>query len=242
MNRQKNIAAFLVAATAAMIAMTPVNAQQKTIDGDDDEWFMEETTPKDKQPKKPVNIPDGAATNLGVPMTEDGRIIPTLKNDNPSVMNDNSMVMPQQSQLQVTNEYIIQPGAYYPGMPQMNVPYGGINPYYAPGVMPYRPGINIGLGKAGNINIGGGGYYNNPYGYGYPGYGTGYGTYPYGYGTGYAPGYMGNIGGIGGIGGLGGINRMNGIGFPGMAVPNIVTPGFGIPGAIPGVNVPAGFR
>jgi hypothetical protein len=227
MNGQKNIAAFLAAATAVMIAMPPVSAQQKTIDGDDDEWFMEETTPKDKQPAKPVKIPDNQAANLGVPMTEDGRIIP--------MKDDNTPVMPQQSQIQVTNEYVIQPGAYYPGMPQMNMPYGGVAPYYAPGVMPYRPGINIGLGRAGNINIGGNGY-ANPYGYGYPGYGTGIGGYPYGYGTGYAPGYMG------GIGGIGGFNRMNGIGFPGMGVPNMINPGFGVPGIVPGVNAPAAFR
>jgi len=223
MSSTKLLSRILIAATAILIAVPPVNAQQKTIDGDDDEWFMEETGDKSNKPASPAKIPDTQAQNLNVPMTEDGRIIP--------LKNDNTPIMPQQSQLQVTNEYVIQPGAYYPGMPQMNMPYGGIaTPYYAPGVMPYRPGINIGLGRAGNINIGGAGY--NPYGYGYPGYGNyGYGAVPYAplgspfFNRGVAPG----IGGFGGMGGFGGYG-VPGVGMPGMGVP-----------AIPGVTTPAGI-
>lgn len=207
---------------------------QKTIDGDDDEWFMEETTPKDKKPVRPAHIPDSQANNLGVPMTEDGRIIP--------LKNDNTPIMGQGSQMEVTNEYIYQPGGYYPGMPQMNLPFGGVSPYYSPGVMPYgyRPGLNINLGRAGGINIGGNGY--NPYGYG--GYGNGFGT---GYGTGFgglggmgagfvspytpyggvpmAPGFVPGYGS--GLGGYG-LPGVGGIGLPGAGGVNIPT--FGLPG------------
>ncbi|MCC6980519.1 MAG: hypothetical protein IT343_19530, partial [Candidatus Melainabacteria bacterium] len=44
------LAKILITTTAVMISMPGVGAQQKTIDGDDDEWFMEETTAKDKRP------------------------------------------------------------------------------------------------------------------------------------------------------------------------------------------------
>lgn len=158
---------ILIAATAAMIVLPPVYAQSdpppfksplKTIDGDEDDWFMEETTPK--QPKRPAKITPGQAANVGVPLTEDGRIVP--------LKNDSAPVMTQGSHLEISNEYVIQPGGYYPGLAQPYV--GGINPYFTPGMVPYGGyspgGININLGRAGGINLGGG-YPMYPTTYGY---------------------------------------------------------------------------
>jgi hypothetical protein len=246
MKTTKFFSKFILVATAALIASPPLLAQEnppsfkspfKTVDGDDDDWFMEETTQKKSKQFSPVKIPDSQANSLGVPMTEDGRIIP-LKNDGTPVMTPGSTI-------QVTNDYVYQPGAYYPGMPQFNTPYmGGLNPYYAPGVVPYgynRGGLNIGLGRAGNISIGGGGLLNpNPYTYGTntstitplfgsqlsPYSGTQFINQPYGgYGV---PGYGGY--GVPGYGGYG-VPGYGGYGVPGyggIQVPGVG--GIGLPG------------
>ena len=226
---------------AALIAVPPALAQDepppfkspfKTIDGGDDDWFMEETTPKKPKQVNPAKIPNGLPNNVGVPMTEDGRIIP--------LKDDGSPVMQQGSQLEVTNEYVYQPGAYYPGISQWNTPYmGGLNPYYAPGMVPYgygyNPGgININLGRAGGISLGGAAY---PYTQGYntstyrsfgmpnssviinpnagfinPGFVPGYGVPGYGYGVPgmYTPGINIGVPGVGGIG----VPGVGGIGLP----------------------------
>lgn len=114
--------------------------------GDDDSgWFMEETTPKKPKPAKGVRFPDSQVNSLGVPITPDGRIIP-LKSDGPPIMQ-------QGSNLQITNEYVMQPG-FYPGMPQWNTPYmGGLNPYFSPGMMPGVLPLNYGNGSL-NFNMG----------------------------------------------------------------------------------------
>jgi hypothetical protein len=223
---------LLLAVTAALIALPPVYAQSdpppfksplKTLDGDDDDWFMEETTPK--QPKRQPKITPGQAANVGVPLTDDGRIVP-LKSDTP--------VMTQGSQLEISNEYVVQPGAYYPGFAQ---PYmGGVNPYFAPGVVPYGApgGININLGRAGGISLGGG----------YPMYPT---TYGYNTST-YTPlNGMPNSSVIinpavplnNGFIGTPGLVPNYGYGVPGMYAPgmNMGVPGMGGIG-LPGIGLP----
>lgn len=189
----------------------PFKSPLKTIDGGDDDWFMEETTPK-----KPKKLTPAQAANVGVPLTPDGRIIPLKDEDGTGVM------MPQ-ANIEVTNQYV---------MPGYGVPYmGGINPYYAPGMVPYgynTGGISIGLGRAGTLNLGGGGYPYGYGGYGYPGYvNPGFG-YPAVNGMPYNPAfpspYMGMPGfngtGIGNMGSFGGpINvpaGVGGIGLPGI--------------------------
>ncbi len=235
---------LLLGITAALIALPPALAQEdpppfkspfKASDGDDD-WFMEETTKKPPKQIRNMQMPNGLPNNVGVPMTEDGRIIP--------LKDDGSPVMTPGSTIQVTNDYVYQPGAYYPGMPQFNTPYmGGLNPYYAPGVVPYgyNPGgININLGRAGGISLGGGGIMN-PYPYTYgtntstitPLFGSQLSPYsgnqfinqPYGY----SPGFGGGYGGYGGYG----VPGVRGIGIPGVG--GIGVPGFGGTG-LPGVG------
>lgn len=117
--------------------------------GDDDgDWFMEETTPKRPKPVKGVKFPDSQVNSLGVPITPDGRIIP--------LKNDGMPIMQQGSNLQITNEYVMQPG-FYPGMPQWNTPYmGGLNPYFSPGMMPGVLPLNYGNGSLNfNMNLSG---------------------------------------------------------------------------------------
>src|SRR5882672_482432 len=99
----KIFANILLAATALLIAVPPALAQENPppfkhlkMNDDDDDWFMEETTkkpPKQSQTKMPNGLPN----NVGVPMTEDGRIIP-LKDDGTPVMTPGSTI-------EVTNEY-----------------------------------------------------------------------------------------------------------------------------------------
>lgn len=252
MKTTKFFSKFILVATAALIASPPLFAQEnpppfksplRTAD-DDDDWFMEETTKKQPKQPKTTQFQNGLPNNVGVPMTEDGRIIP--------LKDDGSPVITPGSSITVTNEYAYQPGAYYPGIPQYNVPYmGGLNPYYAPGMVPYgyNPGgINIGLGRAGGISIGGGGLLNPmPYTYGTntstitplfgsqlsPYSGTQFINQPYG-------GY-----GVPGYGGYG----VPGYGMPGYGGGGIYRPGIGLPGtggiSIPGVggiSMPFGKR
>jgi len=131
--------------------------------GDDDgDWFMEETTPKKTKAPKAVRFPDSQVNNLGVPITPDGRIVP--------LKSDGGPIMQQGSNLQITNEYIMQPG-FYPGIPQWNTPYmGGLNPYFTPGVVPYNYGngsLNFNIGASGfSLGTGGIGGLMMPYTYG----------------------------------------------------------------------------
>ncbi len=232
MKTTKLIPKILLAAIAVSISLPPVLAQEnpppfkspfKSSDGDDD-WFMEETTQKKPKQVRPVKIPDSQANNLGVPMTEDGRIIP-LKDDGTPIMTPGSTI-------QVTNDYLYQPGAYYPGIPQFNTPYmGGLNPYMTPGMVPYggyNPGgVNINLGRAGGISIGGGGGFLNPYPYTY---GTNTSTITPLFGSQLSP-----------YSGAQFINQPYGY-APGMAVPNyggggMIVPGYGVPG-MGGIGLP----
>jgi len=139
----------------------PFKSPLRTSD-DNGDWFMEETTPKPKKAPKAVRFPDSQVNSLGVPITPDGRIIP--------LKNDGMPIMQQGSNLQITNEYVMQPG-YYPGVPQWNTPYmGGLNPYFTPGVLPLNYGngsLNLNIGMSGfSLGTGGIGGLLTPYTYG----------------------------------------------------------------------------
>lgn len=137
----------------------PFKSPLRTSD-DDGNWFMEETTPKKPKAPKGARVPLGQPSDVGVPMTPDGRIIPLKTNGMP--------IMQQGSNLEITNEYVIQPGFYpgmpqgfYPGIPQWNTPYmGGLNPYFSPGVVPYNYGngnLNFNV-QARGFSLGTGGF------------------------------------------------------------------------------------
>lgn len=163
-----------------LLCAVPSAQSQTKFTDQEDEPFMEETTPSQPadKPKPKMNTVD--ITNLGVQVDQNGRIVPLLnQNGGP--------VQQQGSSIEYSREFIYTPqSTYYPGL--VPVPAGryypngsgipfGLYPGYGspyglyPGNYPYAPyaapgvNLNLRLGRGGGINLSTGAanpyFYNN---------------------------------------------------------------------------------